>query len=607
MPAFIPHPMKTFFSLLLLIIASISYSQSQVAIAEADKAYSLIFSNPKQAKIELDQLEKRARDQKDSVYSIVLNYKGVYYAVQTQMDSALIYFKKSSALVNKTARRYVGTQTNMAVIYKKRGEIDKAIALLESNLIIADEKKYNAARATIYGELASCYSAKEWYKPALENLIQSIEIWGNEHQVPTKKIAIEKQKLGNLYVKMANMPQALKIFKEIAVVFKDLGDLYNFYLVQITIADIYLELQQPKVALQLIQGAMPNLQRFNDKELLLFAFDREAKCIELLGNYPAAIQQYKKAIAYGLQYDQIRTVLTVTQYGNLLLAVKDSTTLQRLKKQTESTAFKKLVALSSAYDQMEFYQWKEKYARLTNDVTTTTSSQEKVSNLKFLIHEKNNIFQIKELQPHYSNQNLQQDSQAGQQFLSFSATTSILLALLLVMGIVAGMVLYKKSKSKNTDFSVTIDRIREQQPSDTNLQSTTSEQQLNITILEKKLVAQVKNNSLTAIPLESGDANADVAKSRKVVTPSKRYSNTIIVQFQSINPKFVADLQTNYPLLTKGEFEFCCLVKLNFTNKEIAHLLQISPESVITKKYRIVKKLQLDKDVDFQLWLASIV
>ncbi|MEC5164611.1 tetratricopeptide (TPR) repeat protein/DNA-binding CsgD family transcriptional regulator [Flavobacterium sp. PL11] len=602
--------MNNFLTLLLLIIVTIGYSQNQVSIAETDKAYGLIFSNPTQAKMELDQLEKRAKDQKDSVYSIILNNKGVYFAVQTQMDSALIYFKKSSSLVNKTARRYVGTQTNIAVIYKKRGEIDKAIALLESNLVIADEKKYNTARATIYGELASCYSAKEWYKPALENLIQSIEIWGNENPIPTKKIAIEKQKLGNLYVKMANMPQALKIFKEIAVVFKDLGDLYNFYLVQITIADIYLELQQPKVALQLIQGAMPNLQRFNDKELLLFAFDREAKCIELLGNYPAARQQYKKAIAYGLQYDQIRTVLTVTQYGNLLLAVKDSTTLQRLKKQTENNEFKKLISLTSAYDQMEFYQWKEKYARLTNDVTTTTSSQEKVTNLKFLIKEKNNIFQIKELQPQHFNQNLQQDNHSDQEFLSFGSTTSIVLTLLLIMGIMAGMVLYKKSKSKNTDFSVTFDRLKNQQPSANDVQSIISEQQVNIKLLEKRLVEQVQNNLLIEIPLEKLHRNSEVVpegnKSRKVLMPIKRNYTNIIEQFQTINPTFVSVLQNNYPILTKGEFEFCYLLKLNLTNKEIAHLLQISPESVITKKYRIVKKLQLDKEVDFQLWLAVI-
>jgi DNA-binding CsgD family transcriptional regulator len=61
-----------------------------------------------------------------------------------------------------------------------------------------------------------------------------------------------------------------------------------------------------------------------------------------------------------------------------------------------------------------------------------------------------------------------------------------------------------------------------------------------------------------------------------------------------------------YPQLTQGERDFCSFVKLNLSNKEIAHLLQISPESVITKKYRILKKLELAKETNFHTWLNNL-
>jgi tetratricopeptide (TPR) repeat protein len=124
--------MKSYIAVLLLLISFDSFSQEKVVISDLDKAFALIFSDPEQAKLDLDRLEIAAKKQNDSLYSIILNNKGIYFAVQTQMDSALIYFNKSIALVNGTTKRYVGTQTNIAIIYKKRGDLDMAISILEA-------------------------------------------------------------------------------------------------------------------------------------------------------------------------------------------------------------------------------------------------------------------------------------------------------------------------------------------------------------------------------------------------------------------------------------------------------------------------------------------
>jgi len=48
------------------------------------------------------------------------------------------------------------------------------------------------------------------------------------------------------------------------------------------------------------------------------------------------------------------------------------------------------------------------------------------------------------------------------------------------------------------------------------------------------------------------------------------------------------------------------LLKLNLSNKEIASLLQISHESVITKKYRIKKKMEINNDAEFEKLLLEI-
>jgi len=61
-----------------------------------------------------------------------------------------------------------------------------------------------------------------------------------------------------------------------------------------------------------------------------------------------------------------------------------------------------------------------------------------------------------------------------------------------------------------------------------------------------------------------------------------------------------------FPVLTKNDIQFCSLLKLNLTYKEIASLLQISYESAVTKKYRIKKKIGIADDEEFEKMLISI-
>jgi DNA-binding CsgD family transcriptional regulator len=62
-----------------------------------------------------------------------------------------------------------------------------------------------------------------------------------------------------------------------------------------------------------------------------------------------------------------------------------------------------------------------------------------------------------------------------------------------------------------------------------------------------------------------------------------------------------------FPELTDNDIAFCSLLKLQLTNKEIASLLGISHQSVISKKYRVKKKMQLhDNDESFDQLMREL-
>jgi DNA-binding CsgD family transcriptional regulator len=93
-----------------------------------------------------------------------------------------------------------------------------------------------------------------------------------------------------------------------------------------------------------------------------------------------------------------------------------------------------------------------------------------------------------------------------------------------------------------------------------------------------------------------------LSKEIRSVLSQKDYWNEFMIKFTQIHPNFNSNIKALYPALTSKDISFCSLIKLNLSNKEIANLLQVSHESVITKKYLLKKKLALTADQDlFQI------
>lgn len=80
----------------------------------------------------------------------------------------------------------------------------------------------------------------------------------------------------------------------------------------------------------------------------------------------------------------------------------------------------------------------------------------------------------------------------------------------------------------------------------------------------------------------------------------------LMPKFKEAYPEFYNNLTSKYPNLTSSDLKFCAMVKLNFSNKEIAQYDNMSIRTVESKKYRLRKKMDLASDVDFNGWIMSL-
>jgi hypothetical protein len=73
----------------------------------------------------------------------------------------------------------------------------------------------------------------------------------------------------------------------------------------------------------------------------------------------------------------------------------------------------------------------------------------------------------------------------------------------------------------------------------------------------------------------------------------------LLVQFNNIHPSFNSGLLKSYPKLSQSDLQFCILYRMNISTKDMASLLQIEARSIYAKKYRIMEKMELGKEDDF--------
>jgi len=75
--------------------------------------------------------------------------------------------------------------------------------------------------------------------------------------------------------------------------------------------------------------------------------------------------------------------------------------------------------------------------------------------------------------------------------------------------------------------------------------------------------------------------------------------------FENINPEFLKDLSAKFPCLTSKDLKYCCYLKMNMSNEDIRLVLGINQESVRTHKYRLKKKMVLEKHQSLQNYLQT--
>jgi PAS domain-containing protein/DNA-binding CsgD family transcriptional regulator len=82
--------------------------------------------------------------------------------------------------------------------------------------------------------------------------------------------------------------------------------------------------------------------------------------------------------------------------------------------------------------------------------------------------------------------------------------------------------------------------------------------------------------------------------------------NMMKTHFRLIHKDFFHILAERFPKLTQNDLNFCAMLKLNFSSKEIARYLNVKDSSVKRRRVRLKKKLNLNKEDNLIAFIQAI-
>lgn len=119
----------------------------------------------------------------------------------------------------------------------------------------------------------------------------------------------------------------------------------------------------------------------------------------------------------------------------------------------------------------------------------------------------------------------------------------------------------------------------------------------NIMLMQEK--NQVLRNLLQQIDALGSDGELPRQKSTELKKQIKSHLQIddewqyFKLHFESVYPEFFVNLKKQYPSLTENDLRLCAYIRIGMSNKQIAQMLSVLPDSIKISRYRIRKKFLL--------------
>ena len=579
---------------------------------------------------------------------VIFIQEGDNYRAEAMLDSALVYTVQAGNQLEEA-----NCYNNLGVVYRGLGERKKAEA---SFLRAADyfEKGGHSIRLmTIKNNLSAFYSTLGNFPKALEFAIEALET-AERDSLHFAKGNIYNT-IGTIYLQLKKSDKALSYFRLAIEYYKKEGNKTGQAVTLGNIGRIYFRRDEYEKSLAMHDTSLMLAKELDHKMLIALNKTSLGNVYNKQSHYRKAIENYKFAVEIGEEFGGSDT------YINALIGLAEANL--KLNNLSEAQKYADKAKLQSEMLGLS-YQKKNSYKTLVEIHQAKKEYKKALEYSQLKEAESDSIHAMEkdkltmELEARYESEKLEQEIELQKRELELAIreldlsnetnealqagndwkTAVIYLSFLgfLMLGIVFFLVVNRqrqkflkkreimeknkliyeaeqalaRAKMKNTEL--------EQQKLTDELEFKKRELELKkkevtsytLSIIQKnKTLEELKENLKTIINSPESARQSQLRRLYKLVDHSfnlDRDWEDFKVVFESVHRDFFVTLKKRYPNLTNGELRLCALLKLDMNTKQMANLLNISPQSVNVARYRLRKSLQLPKEENLSQFLSMI-
>ena len=578
----------------------------------------LLQSNPDSARVHIRQVLSYGKLH-DTIQSNAYLCYGYSCMLKNDIDSSLIFYNKALAYAKGYGSITARILRNKAAVHRKKAEYNTSLDILAQA-----SEKYSALKddkglATVYGEMASNYNQMLKSDEAVKCLMKAIALL--EKNNDAFYIYTVKQTLANTYMNAGNYTFAIDLYSEVLPHFKSLGS-KNYYLTLINYGECQMQLKNYSAARTSQLEAIRGLQAFGDNTYIAVASSKLGLMSFEQRDFPEAEKYLEKAYAIGLAQESPQIVRIAADYLLVLNYYEKYTEAAEVIKAVEALP---IARKANAADKMTFENLKAfTYQKLNDPDKTLASLKNKLELMDTLRENDNKAIATLQLQEQYQRK-YQEEKNKDQQTINAALRDQVqeskmtgLVPLLSLTLIFAGLLMaywYRAKQYRKKLYIAKNDQIAIQQEYEAHKKSN-ERQKKEMETTENELVHNIMAINTTEEHIKGlldtcgnnpGAIDIDTIKAQLLsLTSDQDYWTLFRKRFNEAYTGFQDNLAEQFPQLTKNDLYFCTLLRLKLPYKDMAIFMQVTPESIVKKKYRVKKRMELASDRDLTQLLEAI-
>jgi tetratricopeptide (TPR) repeat protein len=433
--------------------------------------------------------------------------------------------------------------------------------------------------------------------------------------------------LGELYYKIKTPEASLARHQQALKIFSEVGDLQGIARTKGFIGGMYEKMGDYSQALSFQNQSLEIFKNETNKANMAFVMENIGSIYEDLQRYDTAFYYFDQAYQFNLSAgDSSALIGNLNNLGDVFRKSGDPDSAMYFS----AKALELSERLGSTYQKRSALVDLAKTNELLGNHQAAYLFLEEARQLSELIFSEESAKQLAVKEAQYEvNQKIALIAQLEQVSRSDARIRWLLIVLLFAL-IVLAWVMINRQKLKIRSSKTLLDRQKEVLEIKEKLIATEKE---NINLLEARMALEVESQSksLTAQTLHVIDKNQMLEgiqeKLKKILEEDpkeqkKRIRNLIKqidynfsqdtdwddfkLSFEKVHQDFFKKLHQTSQELTPGELKLASLMRMNLSSKEIASTLGISLESLRISRYRLRKKLNLQKGESMQQYLLCI-